>query len=80
MRKTTRQQRDREKRKTAEAQVKRRKRRFRYAAIFVLIYLLSIAPYALDLLRHPNLWNAIVFLALDIGGTAGIILIAKHDR
>jgi cytochrome bd-type quinol oxidase subunit 2 len=74
------QQRNKEKRKLAEKALRMSKRRWKYTSIFVLVYLLSIIPYAFDLARQPNLWNGLLFLALSIGGVAAIILVVKHER
>ena len=78
MKKKTRRLRDRK--KTIEARDRRHRKKWKYGTICLLIYLASIIPYLIDLFHNPNLWNAILFLLLSVGGTVAIVLLIKnHD-
>ncbi len=78
MKQETRRLKDRK--KTIDARARRHRKKWKYGTICLLIYLLSIIPYLIDLFSNPNLWNAILFLSLSVGGTVAIVLIIKnHD-
>ena len=70
--------RTKDRKKSIEARDRRNRKKWKYGIIFLVIYLVSIVPYLIDLFHNPNLWNAILFLLLSVGGTMAILLLIKH--
>ena len=69
-----------DRKKSIEARDRRNRKKWKYGIIFLVIYLVSIIPYLIDLIRNPNLWKAILFLSMSVGGTVAILLLIKnHD-
>lgn len=79
MGKTTRQQRERNNRKLVENQQRTANRRWKYAKIFLALYVLSLVPYAIDLIERPEWWNGVLLFIMFVGGVAGILWIAKKE-
>ena len=53
-------ERTRKQRKLMEQRKRKAKRKWLHAAIFLLIFGITLVPYIVDLVRHPNLDNAIL--------------------
>lgn len=70
---------ERERLQQSKIAARRNRRIWRCGIIGSILFFASVIPYAYDLFVHPNIWNAIRFIGLTIGGLVCIALIVLSE-